>query len=172
MMHWSKPCRAISVRFAGGFISKPYPPQWHCGTTGLPGPHCPTPLKDIKTLEDASASMKYAMFRRDAWHCRFCATQVIDPRVRKRLSDTFVDFRWRWGDLNKHACLAMLASHDHVVPRQWVGSNEPDNVVTACWPYQFSKHNHRIEVCGIIDPRDLPRIDAGWDELCRVLDAA
>ena len=132
----------------------------------------PKPAKDLKTPGDASAKTKYAIFRRDAWYCRFCGTRVIDPRVRKRLSDTFGEFRWGRGNLNKHACLAVLASHDHVVPRQWGGSNEPDNLVTACWPCQFSRHNYRIEDCGIFDPRDRPPIDAGWDGLCRILDAA
>ena len=132
----------------------------------------PRPPKDLKTPGDASARTKYAIFRRDGWHCRFCGTRVIDPRVRKCLSDTFGEFRWGRGNLNKHACVAVLASHDHVVPRQWGGSNEPDNLVTACWPCQFSRHNYRIEDCGIFDPRDRPPIDAGWDGLCRVLDAS
>ena len=129
----------------------------------------PKPPKDLKTREDAPAKTRYAVFRRDVWHCRFCDIRVIDPRVRKRLSQTFGEFRWGPGNLNKHACLAVLASHDHVVPRQWGGSNEEDNLVTACWPCQFSRHSYRIEDCGISDPRDRLPVDDGWDGLSRVL---
>ena len=139
---------------------------------GITRSELPTPSKHIKTQGDASNTTKYAVFRRDAWHCRFCDIRVIDPRVRKRLSELFGRFRWGRGNLNKHACLAVLASHDHVLPRQWGGSNQPDNLVTACWPCQFSRHNYRIEDCGIFDPRDRPPINDGWDGLCRVLDAA
>ena len=131
----------------------------------------PRPPKDLKTQGDASARTKHAIFQRDAWQCRFCGIRVIDPQVRKRLSETFGAFRWGRGNLNKHACLAVLASHDHVIPRQWGGSNEADNLVTACWPCQFSRHSYRIEDCGIFDPRDRPPINAIWDGLCRVLNA-
>ena len=131
----------------------------------------PKPPKDVKTRGDASAKTKYAIFQRDAWHCRFCGIRVIDPRVRKRLSETLSEFRWGRGNLNKHACLAVLASHDHVVPRQWGGSNEEDNLVTACWSCQFSRQSYRIDDCGIFDPRDRPPINDGWDGLCRVLGA-
>ena len=132
---------------------------------GIDRSSLPSPPKELKTPGDASAGTKHAVFRRDRWHCRFCVTRVIDPRVRKRLSDTFGAFPWGRGNLNKHACLAVLASHDHVLPRQWGGSNEPDNLVTACWPCQFSRHSYRIEDCGIFDPRDRPPVDSGWDGL-------
>ena len=132
----------------------------------------PKPPKALKTQGDASAKTKHAIFRRDVWHCRFCGIRVIDPRARKRLSGAFGEFHWGRGNLNKHACLAVVASHDHVVPRQWGGSNEKENLVTACWACQFSRHNYRIEDCGILDPRDRPPVTAGWDGLCRLLDAA
>ena len=125
--------------------------------------------KDRKTPGDASAKTKYAIFQRGAWHCRFCDIRVIDPRVPKRLAKKFEEFIWGKRNLDKHACLAVLATHDHVIPRQWGGSNEVDNLVTACWPCQFSRVNYRIEDCGIFDPRDRPPIDSGWDGLCRVL---
>ena len=131
----------------------------------------PNPPRDLKTPGDASASTKRAVFRRDAWHCRFCGIRVIDPRARKCFSASFEEFRWGRDNLDKHACLAVLASHDHVLPRQWGGSNEPNNLVTACWPCQFSRHNYRIGDCGIFDPRDRPPVSDGWDGLCRVLNA-
>ena len=79
-----------------------------------------------------------------------------------------------WGrrNLGKHACLAVLASHEHVVPRQWGGSNEQNNLVTACWSCQFSRHNYRLEDSGIIDPRNRAPINDVWDGLFRVLAAA
>ena len=33
---------------------------------------------------------------------------------------------------------------------RWGGSNEEDNLVTACWPCRFSRHEHRIERCSAL----------------------
>ena len=139
---------------------------------GITRSDLPKPPKGGKTPGDAKTRTKYAVFQRDSWRCRFCDTRVIDPRARSRFSMTFDEFQWKPGNLNKHACLAVLASHDHVVPRQWGGSNEEQNLVTACWPCQFSRHEHRIEHCGIFDPRDRKPIQSDWDGLCRVMRGA
>ena len=129
----------------------------------------PKARKDLKTRGDATAKTKNAVFQRDAWHCRFCGIRVIESRVRKRLSDVFEEFRWGRRNLEKHACLAVMSSHDHVLPRRWGGSNDEANLVTACWSCQFSRSSHRIEDCGIFDPRDRAPINDGWDGLGRVL---
>ena len=136
---------------------------------GIRRSELPKPHKHLKTKGDASAKTRYSVFKRDGWHCRFCSIRVIDPRVRKRLSEMFDEFRWGRRNLEKHACLAVLASHDHVIPRRWGGSNEENNLVTACWPCQFSRSSYRIEDCGIFDPRTRPPIADGWDGLGRIL---
>lgn len=65
--------------------------------------------------------------------------------------------------------IAVLGSHDHVVPRSWGGSNELDNLVTACWPCQFGRGNARLEDCGLIDPRDRAPVVDDWDGLSRLV---
>ena len=138
---------------------------------GIKKSDLPDPPTEIKTPGDAKARTKYSVFQRDAWHCRFCGIRVIDPRARDHFKP-LDEFQWGKRNLDRHASLAVLASHDHVIPKQWGGSHEMSNLVTACWPCQFSRHKYRIEHCGIFDPRDRPPIESNWDGLCRVLDAA
>lgn len=128
------------------------------------------PPKELKTQRDATAQMKDFVFARDGWHCRFCGIRVIDPRARKCLAGIFSEFEWGRRNLDKHACLAVHASHDHVLPRSWGGSNDDGNLVTACWPCQFSRMEHRIEECGISDPRERDPIKTDWDGLLRFLE--
>ena len=139
---------------------------------GITRSDLPKPPKEIRTPGRVKDRTKYAVFQRDSWHCRFCSMRVIDPRARSHFSRTFDDFHWGRPNLHKHSCIAVLASPDHVVPQQWGGSNEEDNLVTACRPCQFSRHEHRIEHCGIFDPRDRPPIKSDWDGLYRVLGCA
>jgi hypothetical protein len=129
-----------------------------------------TPPRKLKTKEIHKQRDFHAILDRDGWHCRFCSIRVIDPRARRRFSQLLPDaMRWGSTNLSKHACLAVLASPDHVLPRGWGGSNELDNLVTACWPCQFSRMEVRIEECGMNDPRDRQPIADDWDGLLRVL---
>jgi len=130
-----------------------------------------TPPRELKTKTTHKQRDFYTILERDGWHCRFCSTRVIDPRARRRFSLLLPDaMRWGSTNLSKHACLAVLASPDHVLPRGWGGSNDLDNLVTACWPCQFSRMEVRIEECGISDPRDRAPIKNQWDGLLRVLE--
>ena len=135
---------------------------------GIERSNLPTPPKELKTKGDATQQTKDFMFARDGWHCRFCGIRVLDPKVRPHLSRMFTDVRWGRRNLEKHACIAIRGSHDHVVPRQWGGANDENNLVSACWPCQFSRSRHRIEDCGLFDPRDRAPINDGWDGLRRV----
>ena len=65
--------------------------------------------------------------------------------------------------------VALLASHDHVTPRSWGGTDTFDNVVTACWPYQFARLNGRLEDCRLEDPSTHDPVSDGWDGLTRLL---
>ena len=136
---------------------------------GIERSKLPKPPKELKTEGDAKAQIKKSVFGRDRWHCRFCCIRVIDPQIPKHLSGIFSEFPWGSANLEKHACLAVRASHDHVLPRSWGGSNDDANLVTACWPCQFSRMEHRIEECGISDPREREPIRSDWDGLLRFL---
>lgn len=127
------------------------------------------PPPELKTKSIHKQRDFHAILERDGWYCRFCGIRVIDPRARKRMSLLVAELGWGSTNLTKHACLAVLASPDHVLPRSWGGSNEHSNLVTACWPCQFSRLEVRIEECLIFDPRDREPIRNEWDGLLRVL---
>jgi len=114
--------------------------------------------------------IKWALFQRDGWHCRFCDVRVIDPRARDILRKKG-GLRWGKGNRDRHgSALVHMASHDHVLPRSWGGDNElSTNLVTACWPCQFSRMNLRLKDGCISNPFDREPILDGWDGLVRVL---
>lgn len=136
---------------------------------GIERSKLPKPPKELKTKGDATKQTKDFVFARDGWHCRFCRIRVLDPKVRPHLSKVFTDIRWGRPNLAKHACVAVIGTHDHVVPRRWGGANDANNLVTACWPCQFSRSWHRIEDCELFDPRDRAPVNDAWDGLRRVL---
>ncbi len=114
--------------------------------------------------------VEHRIFERDNWHCRFCGIRVIDRRVRTIMSRLIPDkqlLRGR-GNLKRHACYVVSTSLDHVLPRSWGGTNDESNLVTACWPCQFSRMENRIDECRIFDPRDREPIQSNWDGLLRV----
>ena len=137
--------------------------------------HKPPPER--KTKGSPKKRDKDIIFERDGWHCRFCGIRVIDPEARKQLSklvpcesrEWCPALQWGGGNLDKHACIAVMASPDHVLPKSWCGSNDPCNLVTACYPCQFSRMEYRIKDCGILDPRNRDPVNNGWDGLRRVL---
>ena len=147
-------------------------------THGIVRADMPVPSPEKKTKRVPKKRDIENIFKRDGWHCRFCGIRVINPKARKLLSklvscesrEWCPALQWGGGNLDKHACIAVMASPDHVLPRSWGGSNEPGNLVTACYPCQFSRMEYRIEDCGISDPRDREPITNGWDGLSRVLE--
>ena len=123
----------------------------------------------VATRDTTTASMKRELFTRDGWHCRFCEVPVVSPAARKILTDRA---GLRWGSRKQMihgGMVAVLASHDHVMPRSWGGADSLDNLVTACWPCQFSRLNGRLADCGLADPFTHPPVLDGWDGLTRLL---
>ena len=135
----------------------------------------PTPASAFK-IEAKVASRRQCnrVFERDGWYCRFCGIRVIDPRAITRIRKLVPGFPWGKGTMNltRHACQAVRGTDDHVLPRSWARLNEDSNLVTACWACQFSRVGHRIEDCGIADPRDRDPVHTEWDGLLRLLDVS
>ena len=93
----------------------------------------------------------------------------MSPAARKVFTDRA---GMRWGSTKRLAhggMVAVLASHDHVIPRSWGGTDTFDNVVTACWPCQFARLNGRHEDCRLEDPSTHDPVSDGWDGLTRLL---
>jgi len=102
------------------------------------------------------------LFNRDGWHCRYCGNPVGGNRKHFKKFAKQIDFpelvHGRSDETRHGIYLMMMASYDHVVPLNSGGSNETQNLVTACWPCQFGKYSFTLEELGI----DAPRSDSSY----------
>lgn len=110
-------------------------------------------------------SVEYQVYERDHWHCRWCNTRTLDKRANKRMNLVFPRM---YGNGPKNIefhglIMCTQASLDHVVPHSLGGTNEIDNLVTACWPCQFARGNDDFTRLGLSDPRDRPPVADPWD---------
>lgn len=121
------------------------------------------------------AAMQHEMFKRDAWHCRYCGIPVIDGH------DAFEKLKlhaqglsaWQWGSKNaqQHPGAALIRGvPEHVKPWSAGGPTNLENLVTACWPCNGAKYNALLEEAGLTDPRKRsPVKHRNWDGLRRLL---
>jgi hypothetical protein len=114
-------------------------------------------------------AVRRAVYARDGWRCRFCQTRLIDPEAAARLRRLSPDaFHWGTRNADRHSVLlALRATPDHVLPRCCGGTNDLDNLVTACGCCQFGRGDATLEQLGISGIR--PAVDDNWDGLRRVL---
>jgi HNH endonuclease len=111
-----------------------------------------------------------ALFARDGWRCRFCDCRVVPPKFRTAMRTALPGaIRWSKAEGFHGAFIAMSASVDHVVPYSAGGTNEEENLVTACWSCQFGKDAYSLEELGLLDPRARPPVKDSWDGLGRLL---
>lgn len=118
-----------------------------------------------------SAPMKGVLYARDGWRCRFCGCRVVTMSARDRMRRLLPGaIRVGVPAREYHAAfLALTAVPDHVVPHSAGGSNDLDNLVTACWPCNNGRGAYRLEELGLIDPRTRPPVVDAWDGLSRLL---
>ena len=79
-----------------------------------------------------------------------------------------------WGKTNKeqHAGFqALWCTLDHVLPRSRGGTNDPANLVTACYMCHFGRAHFTLEEVGFADPRCREPVKSEWDGLTRLLTA-
>ena len=109
------------------------------------------------------------LFKRDGWRCRWCGCRVVPPQARDAMR-AGLPGAVPWGVKEGYhgAFFALTASVDHVVPHSAGGSNDLENLVTACWSCQFGRGSYTLEQFGLVDPRSRPPVVDGWDGLCRV----
>ncbi len=111
-----------------------------------------------------------ALFARDGWRCRFCDCRVVPPKVRTAMRAALPRaIPWSESEGFHGAFFAMSASVDHVVPHSAGGTNEEENLVTACWSCQFGRGAWSLEEVGLLDPRLRPPTKDSWDGLGRLL---
>ena len=115
-------------------------------------------------------SIERQVFKRDGYRCRFCSSRVILRQAR----DVFraaLPTAARWGRTNdeKHFGLATLtASLDHLLPFGRGGSNDIENLVTACGPCQFGRVHWTLEEVELEDPISYAPVVDEWDGLQRL----
>ena len=97
------------------------------------------------------------LFNRDGWQCRYCGNPVGGNRKHFRKFAEQIEMseliHGRTDETRHGIYLLMMASYDHVVPVNSGGSNEIQNLVTACWPCQFGKYRFTLEELGIDAPQ-------------------
>lgn len=111
-----------------------------------------------------------ALFARDGWRCRFCNCRVVPPKARTAMRTALPGtIPWSETEGFHGAFYAMSASVDHIVPHSAGGTNDEENLVTACWSCQFGRGAWSLEEVGLLDPRTRPPVKDGWDGLERLL---
>lgn len=130
----------------------------------------PLPKADKVTSRMPTGKAIELLYARDGWRCRYCDCRVISPTARSAMIAALPG-AIHWSTLQGYhgAFYALTASPDHVVPHSAGGTNDAENLVTACWPCQFGKGNIKLEEFGMVDPRLRPPIVDEWDGLTRLL---
>ena len=106
------------------------------------------------------------LFSRDNYRCRYCGTPIVGDRkqfvaLAERLS--MPDLVVTGSNEARHGLyLTFRGSHDHLVPLAEGGTNDLENLLTACWPCQFGKFKYSLRDLEMTSPGPaLPTFD-GW----------
>ena len=131
-----------------------------------------TRLQTVRRLQVRMppAAVIKSIYTRDGWRCRFCGCRVVQKEARDRLRALLPGaIRWNEAEGFHAAFYALTATPDHVLPHSVGGTNELENIVTACWPCNFGRGANTVEELGLIDPRTRPPVVDQWDGLTSVL---
>jgi hypothetical protein len=100
-----------------------------------------------------------SLFQRDHWQCRYCGIRVGGNRKHFKAFAKAIEMpeliEGRTDETRHGLYLMMMASYDHVVPHNEGGSDEDDNLVTACWGCQFGKYRFGLEALALDPPTRL-----------------
>lgn len=118
-----------------------------------------------------SAASQLAILRRDGFRCRFCETKLVVKSIHNVFSKAVPDAA-RQGPTNetRHFGIGNLtASVDHIIPYSRGGTNDPDNLVTACPTCNYGRGAWLLEEVEIENPFRYPPIVDDWDGLTRLI---
>ena len=99
------------------------------------------------------------VYVRDGFTCRYCGQRTVLAEVLELLARIypdelpFVSHNYPAG--RTHPAFAeLIASVDHLEPRASGGTDEIDNLVTACWPCNIAKSEFSVQFLGwaVLDP--------------------
>jgi 5-methylcytosine-specific restriction endonuclease McrA len=127
------------------------------------------PVRDVPRRAQLAEGLVASTYKRDRFHCRYCGCRVIPTQIMRLVSLFFQeDFpyhpNWKAGKTHP-AIVARSATIDHKQPLAGNGTNDPDNLVCACWVCNrikgdLSLEQIRWEVMPISG-------DSDWDGLTR-----
>ena len=124
--------------------------------------------KDLSRMPTSEVTRE--LFDRDGWRCRFCECRVVSPMARSAMRAALPGaIPWSKQEGYHGAFLALSASVDHVIPHSLGGTNDEQNLVTACWSCQFGRGAWSLEEVGLLDPRLRSPQKDEWDGLTRLL---
>lgn len=106
-------------------------------------------------------SIAAPIYIRDGHRCRYCGRRVVSRWVFERIERVIGSdvFRVKGDDTTRRGIvLTNRAVADHVIPEALGGPTTDANLVTSCYPCNFSKAGYSIYELGLTDPFSrLPR---------------
>ncbi len=106
------------------------------------------------------------LFSNDNYRCRYCGTPIVGDRKQfVALSERLAmpELVVTGGNEARHGLyLTFRGSHDHLVPLAEGGTNDMENLLTACWPCQFGKYKFSLLDVGLNEPLDAYPPIEGW----------
>jgi 5-methylcytosine-specific restriction endonuclease McrA len=110
--------------------------------------------------------LQAAIFARDRYTCRYCDTRTVLIPVMYAISalygSIFKAHRYWRRDETDIAYWTYATSVEHIVPVKRGGTNDPDNVITACWHCNEEKGTHTLLQ---LDWNVRPIAERAWDGL-------
>jgi hypothetical protein len=125
--------------------------------------------RNVVARREPSETVIAAIYKRDRFHCRYCGCRVIPTQIMRLVSAFFPEefpyhLNWKGGETHP-AIASRSATLDHVEPWTAAGTNDPENLVCACWVCNRMKGDLLLEQLGW---RLLPiATDTDWDGLTR-----
>ena len=126
-------------------------------------------------IRKPSKKLEEEVFERDNYHCRYCGMKLISKRTLKTFAKELSKFEggqykhlfyYKNTNETKHSIVHLcLPVADHVHPWRLGGKTSKSNLVTACGPCNYGKHNFTCKEIGITDPKLRDPITDGWNGL-------
>ena len=99
------------------------------------------------------------LFACDKWRCRYCGIRVAGNRKHFKKFAIVIGMpeliAGRTDESRHGLYLMLMASYDHVKPVNQDGTNDAENLVTACWCCQFGKYKYSLDELGLTGPINL-----------------
>lgn len=126
----------------------------------------PAPIGPPTRSGVLSRKLISALYDRDGHRCRYCGRRVVSCWVLERIEKVLGSdsFRAKGDDTTRRGIvLVSRAVADHVIPESLGGPTTLTNLVTSCYPCNFSKSSHSLYELGLTDPYGRPPQLTGWN---------